>query len=98
MVTGFGTVVYSAGSHVFMPRYAETNVAQLGTLGLVLAITTWLIGLGFVLVVAAVLGRVLVEDERIRAAVEPFRGVSARRFPAAGRPSAAGEPEAEDPA
>jgi membrane protein len=98
MVTGFGTVVYSAGSHLFMPRYAETNVAQLGTLGLVLAVTTWLIGLGFVLVVAAVLGRVLVEDERIRAAVEPFRGgVRARRTSPVGRPPAAREPEAEDP-
>jgi membrane protein len=78
VITSFGTVVYSAGSHLFMPTYARTNVAQLGTLGLVLAVTTWLIGLGFVLVVAAVLGRVLVEDERIQAGLEPARELWAR--------------------
>jgi membrane protein len=79
LVTSFGTVVYSAGSHVFMPPYARNSVAQLGTLGLVLAMTTWLIGLGFVLVVASVLGRVLVEDERIRAAVAPLLEIWPRR-------------------
>lgn len=69
VVTGVALTVYSAASGVVMPTYARTSAQQLGTLGLVLAATTWLIGVGFVLVVASVLGRVLAEDTRVHDAL-----------------------------
>jgi membrane protein len=73
LITGIGLVVYSTASGFVMPRYASSSAEQLGSLGLVLAATTWLIGLGFVLVVAAVLGRVLAEETRVHDAVKSLR-------------------------
>jgi membrane protein len=69
VVTGIALTVYSVASGVVMPTYARTSAQQLGSLGLVLAATTWLIGVGFVLVVAAVIGRVLAEDTRVHHAL-----------------------------
>jgi membrane protein len=65
MLTGFCLVLYSWGSGLVMPPYVESSVDQLGTLGLILAITTWLVGFAGVLVVASVVGRALVEDEDV---------------------------------
>ncbi len=72
-VTGVVQVAYAVGSGVVMPRYTETQTDQLGTLGLVLAVATWLIGFAFVLVVSTILGRVLVEDPRIGSFARPLR-------------------------
>jgi membrane protein len=68
VLTGVCTVIYARGSSLVMPQYVKNSAQQLGTLGLVLSATTWLIGFAFVMVVAAIVGRVLVEDERIHAA------------------------------
>jgi membrane protein len=73
VVTGIALTIYSLASGVVMPTYARTSAQQLGSLGLVLAATTWLIGVGFVMVVAAVVGRVLAEDERVHHAVRSLR-------------------------
>jgi membrane protein len=62
-LTGVAVVAYSAASAVVMPRYASSTAQQFGTLGLVLTVATWLVGLAGVMVVAAVIGRVLTEDE-----------------------------------
>jgi membrane protein len=64
-LTGFGGVVYSWGSGLVMPAYVAASVAQFGTLGLVLAVTTWLVGFAGLMVVAAVVGRALAEDEAV---------------------------------
>ena len=69
VLTGVGSTIYSAGSGLVMPAYAANSAAQLGVLGLVLTATSWLIGFGFMLVVATVLGRVLAEESRIHEAV-----------------------------
>jgi membrane protein len=61
-LTGTALTAYSAGSTVVMPHYASSSVHEFGTFGLVLAIATWLVGVAVVLAVAAVVGRVLVED------------------------------------
>ena len=53
-------------SHVVMPPYVESSVEQFGGLGLMLAASTWLFVFGGVLVVAAILGRVLIEEPRLR--------------------------------
>ena len=62
VLTGAAVVLYSAGSSLVMPRYAASSAAQYGTVGLVLAVATWLVGFAVVLVVAAIVGRVLSED------------------------------------
>ncbi|HTW14041.1 MAG TPA: hypothetical protein VMF51_02870 [Nocardioides sp.] len=66
LLTGVAVVAYSAGSTLVMPRYATASGEQFGTIGLVLAVATWLVGFGGVMVVAAVVGRVLTEDELTR--------------------------------
>ena len=65
LLTGFSLVLYSWGSGLVMPAYVEQSAQQLGTLGLILAVTTWLVGFAGVLVVASVVGRALVEDEDV---------------------------------
>jgi membrane protein len=65
LLTGFSLVLYSWGSSLVMPTYVEQSAQQLGTLGLILAVTTWLVGFAAVLVVASVVGRALVEDEDV---------------------------------
>ncbi len=93
VLTGVCTVAYARASGVVMPRYAENNAQQLGTLGLVLAATTWLIGFAFVMVVAAIVGRVLVEDERLRHLVLTSREIVRLGGPEApSPPGPAGQP------
>jgi membrane protein len=83
-VTGAALVAYTAGSVVVMPRYAVSSIEQFGTFGLVLAVATWLVGIAGVMIVAAVVGRVLVEDPWVRRLVAYARG--ARRPAARARP------------
>jgi membrane protein len=66
LLTGACLVAYSWGSSLVMPTYVAASAEQFGGLGLILAITTWLVGAAGILVVAAVTGRVLAEDEDIR--------------------------------
>jgi membrane protein len=66
LLTGVAVTVYGTGSHLVMPRYVASSAEQFGTLGLVLALASWLVGYAGVLVVSAVVGRVLAEDERVR--------------------------------
>ncbi|HET7197000.1 MAG TPA: YhjD/YihY/BrkB family envelope integrity protein [Nocardioides sp.] len=66
LLTGYSLVAYSWGSTLVMPAYVASSAAAFGTLGLILAITTWLVGFAGVLVVAAVTGRAVVEDTEVR--------------------------------
>jgi membrane protein len=59
-------VIYSWGSGLVMPAYVASSAAAFGTLGLILAVTTWLVGFAGLLVVASVVGRAVVEDADIR--------------------------------
>lgn len=61
-IVGVVTVTYSSASGLVMPAYVASSTDQLGTLGLILATTTWLIGFSLILVVASILGRVLAVD------------------------------------
>jgi membrane protein len=79
-VTGVALTAYTAGSALVMPHYATSTTAQFGTFGLVLAVATWLVGFGGVLVVAAVGGRVLFEDPSTRRlAAQVWSGLVAAR-------------------
>jgi membrane protein len=80
-LTGVAVVAYAAGSTVVMPAYAAASAEEFGAFGLVLTLATWLVGLSGVQVVAAVIGRVVAEDQAL--------GVLTRRTIAALRAEAA---------
>jgi membrane protein len=65
-LTGAGVWLYTAGSGLVMARYVRAEAQQFGTLGVVLAVATWLVGFASVMVVCAVLGRVVTEAHQDR--------------------------------
>ena len=65
VITGALQVVYSRGSGLVMPAYVRQNAEQFGTLGVILAISTWMIGFGAILVGSALIGRVVSEDPTV---------------------------------
>ncbi len=83
LLTGVGTAVLTEASHLVMPDYVASNVAQYGPLGVVFALTSWFFAFTTVVVLSAVVGRVVVEDELTWARV---REIARRRF----RPASAG--------
>jgi membrane protein len=86
VLTGYLGVVYNRGSSVLMPPYVEANADQFGTLGVILAVSTWLIGFAAIMVGAALVGRVVSEDPTVRrVAASAWRRVVVRAArPAAG--------------
>ncbi len=68
-LTGVLGVLYNRGSSLVMPPYVEANARQFGTLGVILAISTWLIGFAAIMVAAALVGRVVSEDPTVRRVV-----------------------------
>ena len=85
LLTGVAIVIYSTGSTLVMPTYAESSVHQFGGFGLVLTVATWLIGAALVLVAAAIVGHVLVEDRWTRALVTGAARVVVRYAPTSAR-------------
>ena len=65
LLTGVVGVVYTRTSGRLMPAYVDSNADQFGTLGVILAISTWLIGFAGILVAAALVGRVVSEDPTV---------------------------------
>jgi len=63
--TGVLGVLYTRASTVVMPPYVQANADQFGTLGIILAISTWLIGFAGVMVGAALVGRIVSEDPTV---------------------------------
>lgn len=90
LISGAGMVGYAIGSTFVMPRYAVISADQFGVLGLVLALATWTVGFAFVIILSALLGRALYEDEETGALFRRLRDWygerRARRAGAAGRP------------
>lgn len=98
VLSGVVLVLYNRGSGLVMPAYVESNARQFGTLGVILSISTWMIGFGAILVGSALVGRIVSEDPTVvrvvsstAAAVRSSRGrwrapdgTAAR--PPAGRP------------
>jgi membrane protein len=66
LLTASGISLVVEISRGIMPGYVRASVAQFGGIGLMLAASTWLLVLGGVVVLGAVLGRVLVEEPRLR--------------------------------
>jgi membrane protein len=64
-LTGVIGVAYTRTSAVVMPPYVQANADQFGTLGIILAISTWLIGFAGIMVAAALIGRIVSEDPTV---------------------------------
>ncbi|GAA1779207.1 hypothetical protein GCM10009795_026630 [Nocardioides hankookensis] len=83
LLTGVIGVVYNRGASVLMPPYVKANADQFGTLGVILAVSTWLIGFAAIMVGSALVGRVVTEDPTVRGVVrrvwrrEPEDGTAA---------------------
>jgi membrane protein len=85
-LTGVVSVLYVQVSRVWMPPYVAANARQFGTLGIILSLSTWLIGLGAVLVGSALVGRVVIEDPTVLRVLRALR----RRLGRPGAPAARG--------
>jgi membrane protein len=90
VVTGVVLVAYNRGSGLVMPAYVAQSSEQFGTLGVILAISTWMIGFGAILVGSALVGRVVSEDPTVlrvvRSTESTVRAATAARRPAGGPP------------
>jgi membrane protein len=64
LLAGISTAIYSLSSSIWMPRYVVVNLDQFGTLGLVLAVATWLIGFSLLVALSAVIGHVVATEQR----------------------------------
>lgn len=85
-LTGVVEVLYNRASALLMPAYVRADARQFGTLGVILAISTWLIGFAGILVGGALVGRVVSEDPTVlrlvgygRSVVARLRGVATHR-------------------
>jgi membrane protein len=65
VLSGVLEVLYSRGSGFVMPAYVRQSAVQFGTLGVILAVATWLIGFAAILVGSALVGRVVSEDPTV---------------------------------
>jgi len=75
-LTGVLVTLYSQGSRLFMPAYVNANADQFGTLGVILSISTWLIGFAGILVVSALVGRIVSEDPTVNRVVSSAAAVA----------------------
>lgn len=83
-LSGVLIVLYNRGSGLVMPPYVAANAEQFGTLGVILAISTWMIGFAAILVGAALVGRVVAEDPTVVRVVSSA-AAAVRAAPAARR-------------
>jgi membrane protein len=63
LLTALGMTVLAVCSAIWMPHSVAVSAAQFGTIGVAFALLSWLVGYGFVLVLAASGGAVI--DERL---------------------------------
>ncbi|WP_345521416.1 YhjD/YihY/BrkB family envelope integrity protein [Nocardioides conyzicola] len=65
VLTGVLGIVYNRGASFLMPPYVRANAEQFGTLGVILAVSTWLIGFAAIMVGSALVGRIVSEDPTV---------------------------------
>jgi membrane protein len=95
LVAGAGSVALNLYSAVWMPRVIESNAARYGIIGITFAMLTWLIVVGFCVVVVAVISVEMggaAEDERRPAARDGHDAASAQPDPARADGPVAGDP------
>ena len=62
VLTATGMTAFSVASIFYMPQSIAASAERFGMIGIAIAIVSWLIGVGFVLVVAAAFGAVLSDN------------------------------------
>jgi membrane protein len=65
VLTAVGMMGFAVWSQVWMPHVVRDNAAQFGFFGIALSLVSWLVGISFVIVGAAAINAVLVEDEGV---------------------------------
>jgi len=65
--------VLSLAGQLYLPHALQVGVEHFGAFGLAFALIGWLFVLGFVLIVATVLGAVIVQDEGVEGLVLAVR-------------------------
>jgi membrane protein len=61
LITALAMSALSSASIVYMPRAITQSADRYGAIGIAIALVSWLVGVGFVLVISAVVGAVLGE-------------------------------------
>jgi len=61
LVTSLAMTAYSIGSVVYMPGAIDQSASRYGSIGIAIALVSWLVGLGFALTASAGIGAVLGE-------------------------------------
>ena len=72
LLTASGMTAFSVASLFYMPQSIAASAERFGMIGIAIAIVSWLIGVGFVLVVAAAFGAVI-SDSSARIQTRPPR-------------------------
>lgn len=62
VLSAAGMFGFAVWSQIWMPHVVRENAAQFGVFGVVLSLVTWLVGVSFVIVVAATANAVLADD------------------------------------
>jgi membrane protein len=70
---GVGSIALTVASRIYMPRALTIGSEHFGALGVAFTLIGWLFIVGFVLVVATVLGAVIVQDEGVDEGVAHLR-------------------------
>lgn len=66
VLTSVAMTVFSVGSVVYMPEAIDTSAAHYGSIGIAIALVSWLVGAGFTLTACAAVGAVLGEQPRFK--------------------------------
>jgi membrane protein len=61
LITAVGMSALGTASIVYMPRAIADSADRYGMIGIAIALVSWLVGVGFVLVISAAVGAVLGE-------------------------------------
>jgi membrane protein len=61
LLTSLAMTAYSIGSVVYMPGAIDQSAARYGSIGIAIALVSWLVGVGFALTTSAAVGAVLGE-------------------------------------
>jgi membrane protein len=93
VLAGAGSAVLSVYSSLWMPRLIENNAGRYGIIGITFAMLTWLIVVGFCVVVVAVISA---EVGGAEAVGRPAVAGAGRRPPAAGQPRPPGLSDQDD--
>jgi membrane protein len=83
-LTAAGSTALVVGSAYVMPAYARSSVAQFGTLGLILALASWLVAFAGTLVVGALIGRLVAQSQTWQGVERRLVGTARARGSVAG--------------